>query len=74
MHLCIHTKRLKDVKYRLSGDEKGLYNAVTEYVQKHFNKALEKNNRNGASALTILQPRLASSTRAVRKSLERRYN
>lgn len=60
------------VKYRLSDDEKRLYNAVTEYVEKHFNKAMVKDNRNAAFALIILQRRLASSLRAIRRSLERR--
>jgi len=63
---------VKTVKYYLSDDEKELYNAVTEYVEKHFNKALEKEKRNVTFALTILQRRLASSARAIRKSLERR--
>jgi len=66
-------RKVETIKYYLSNDEKELYNAVTEYVQKHFNKALEKENRNVAFALTILQRRLASSVRAIRKSLERRY-
>ncbi len=67
-------RKVETIKYRLSDDEKKLYNAVTEYVEKYFNKALEKEKRNVAFALTILQRRLASSVRAVRKSLERRYN
>jgi superfamily II DNA or RNA helicase len=66
-------RKVETVKYYLSNDEKRLYNAVTEYVQKHYNKALEKEKRNVAFALTVLQRRLASSTRAIRKSLERRY-
>ncbi len=66
-------REVKTIKYNLSDDEKILYNAVTEYVEKHFNKALEKEKRNVAFALTILQRRLASSARAIRKSLERRY-
>lgn len=65
-------RKVETVKYYLSEDEKNLYNAVTEYVQKHFNKALEKEKRNVTFALTILQRRLASSVRAIRKSLERR--
>jgi superfamily II DNA or RNA helicase len=60
------------IKYRLSDDEKRLYNAVTEYVEKYYNKAIEKEKRNAAFALLILQRRLASSVRAVRRSLERR--
>lgn len=65
-------RKVETVKYYLSEDEKRLYNAVTEYVQKHFNKALEKEKRNVTFALTILQRRLASSVRAIRRSLERR--
>ncbi|MBZ4681885.1 DUF3883 domain-containing protein [Thermodesulfobacterium sp.] len=66
-------RKVETIKYYLSDDEKVLYNAVTEYVEKYFNKAIEKEKRNVAFALTILQRRLASSVRAVRKSLERRH-
>jgi len=66
-------RRVETIKYYLSEDEKKLYNAVTEYVQKHFNRALAKEKRNVTFALTILQRRLASSARAIRTSLERRY-
>ncbi|HOJ31265.1 MAG TPA: helicase-related protein [bacterium] len=66
-------RNVETTKYSLSDDEKKLYNAVTEYVEQHFNKALEKEKRNVAFALTILQRRLASSVRAIRKSLERRH-
>jgi len=60
-------------KFRLSEDEKTLYNAVTDYVQGHFNKAIQKEKkRNVIFAMIILQRRLASSVRAVRSSLERR--
>ncbi|MCS7238006.1 MAG: helicase-related protein [Thermoguttaceae bacterium] len=58
--------------YRLNDDEKRLYNAVTEYVERSYNKALASEKRNVAFALLILQRRLASSVRAVRRSLERR--
>ncbi|NVM26402.1 MAG: DUF3883 domain-containing protein [Desulfobacterales bacterium] len=63
---------VKTIKYRLSDDEKRLYNAVTEYVEKHYQRALAKEKRNVAFALIILQRRLASSVRAIRRSLERR--
>ncbi|MFN3384896.1 MAG: DEAD/DEAH box helicase, partial [Archaeoglobaceae archaeon] len=66
-------RKVETIRYRLSEDEIRLYNAVTEYVREHFNKALEKEKRNVAFALTILQRRLASSVRAIRKSLERRH-
>lgn len=58
--------------YRLSDEEKRLYNAVTKYVEESYNKALAKEKRNVAFALLILQRRMASSVRAVRRSLERR--
>ncbi len=63
----VHTRT-----FRLNEDEKRLYNAVTDYVQKQYNQALSAEKRNVAFALLILQRRLASSVRAVRKSLERR--
>jgi superfamily II DNA or RNA helicase len=65
---------VETIKYYLSDDEKKLYNAVTEYVEKHFNKALDKEKRNVTFALTVLQRRLASSARAIKKSLERRHD
>lgn len=58
--------------WRLGDDEKRLYNAVTDYVEKWYNLALQKEKRNVAFALLILQRRLASSVRAIRRSLERR--
>ncbi|WP_232841421.1 helicase-related protein [Caldicellulosiruptor acetigenus] len=60
------------INYSLTQEEKELYEAVTRYVEIHYNKALQKEKRNVAFAMTILQRRLASSVRAVRKSLERR--
>ena len=65
---------VETIKFYLSEDEKNLYNAVTSYVENYFNKALVKDKRNVTFALIILQRRLASSVRAVRKSLERRYD
>jgi len=58
--------------FRLHDDEKRLYNAVTAYVQKEYNRAFAADKRNVAFAMLILQRRLASSVRAVRRSLERR--
>ncbi|KAA3661815.1 MAG: helicase, partial [Calditrichaeota bacterium] len=50
-----------------------LYNALSKYVEEQYNKALSKDKRrNIAFALVILQRRLASSTYALLKSLERR--
>ncbi|MFQ3611985.1 MAG: helicase-related protein, partial [Fimbriimonadales bacterium] len=58
--------------YILSEDEKQLYNGVTNYVEQQYNRALATDKRNVAFALLILQRRMASSVRAVRRSLERR--
>ena len=56
-----------------SPSEKELYNALSRYVESQYNKALQKDKRrNIAFALVILQRRLASSTYALFKSLERR--
>ncbi|MDP3186077.1 MAG: helicase-related protein, partial [Anaerolineales bacterium] len=53
--------------------EKELYNGLSRYVNEQYNKALNKDKRrNVAFALVILQRRLASSTFALLKSLERR--
>jgi superfamily II DNA or RNA helicase len=60
------------VSFRLSEDEKRLYNAVTRYVEEWYDRALATDKRNVAFALLVLQRRLASSVRAARTSLERR--
>ncbi len=67
-------RHVHTVKYRISDnpDEAELYNEVTRYVKDYYNKALQKDKRNVAFALVILQRRLASSVRAVRRSLEKR--
>lgn len=67
---------VKTVSFNLgmnSKNEKVLYNALSKYVETQYNKALTKDKkRNVAFALVILQRRLASSTFALLKSLERR--
>jgi SNF2 family DNA or RNA helicase len=53
--------------------EKELYNDLSKYVETQYNRALVGDKkRNVAFALVILQRRLASSTFALLKSLERR--
>ncbi len=53
--------------------EKELYNALSRYVEEQYNKALASDKRrNIAFAMVILQRRLASSTYALYRSLERR--
>src|SRR3989441_23913 len=59
--------------FTLSIDETALYNEVSRYVKEQYNKALQSDKRrNVAFALVILQRRLASSTYAILRSLERR--
>jgi len=58
----------------LSEPERDLYDAVTSYVSEHFNRAMNQEKRNVGFAMMILQRRLASSIRAIKKSLERRRN
>ena len=72
----IFTRRFpKTIKFHLSEEEKELYNEVSRYVIEQYNKALQSNKkRNVAFALMILQRRMASSTYALLKSLERRKN
>jgi len=65
-------RHVHTIKYELSYHEKRLYEAVTSYVTNYYQKAVEGENRNVAFALLILQRRLASSVRAIRRSLERR--
>lgn len=65
-------RQVHTVKFSLSGPERELYNAVTDYVRRHYQKALAKDKRNVTFALLVLQRRLASSVRAARESLERR--
>ena len=70
----IFTRRFpKTLKFKLSDLEKDLYNALSRYVAYQYNKALQKeNSRNAAFTLVIFQRRMASSTYALLKSLERR--
>ncbi len=66
-------RHVSTVGFRLSDDEKTLYNDVSRYVTEQYNKALRIDKKRGiAFALVILQRRLASSTYAILKSLERR--
>jgi len=63
----------KTIKFRLSEKEKKLYNELSKYVISQYNVALQSDKRrNIAFALLILQRRMASSTYALLRSLERR--
>lgn len=70
----IFTRRFPvTIKFHLSESEKKLYNEVSRYVIEQYNRAMQSDkSRNIAFALMILQRRMASSTYALLKSLERR--
>lgn len=70
-------RRAYVVSYRLSDAERMLYERVTDYVRSEFNRAEKLDKKRGNTvgfALTILQRRLASSSHAICRSLERRRN
>ena len=54
------------------GHEQDLYDQVTLYCQTHFDRAKLRNRSAAGLAMSILQRRLASSTWAIYRSLERR--
>lgn len=61
------------IGFKLGNNEKTLYNDVSRYVSEQYNRALRNVQKRGiAFALVILQRRMASSTFAILKSLERR--
>lgn len=70
-------RHVKTIKYSIKQDspkEVELYNKLSRYVEKQYNKALIKKDkkRNIAFALVILQRRFASSVYALYRSLQRR--
>jgi SNF2 family DNA or RNA helicase len=69
---CFPPRKVQTLPYQLTPDELALYEAVTDYVQHNFQRAMQAENRNVGLALTVLQRRLASSMAAIRLSLERR--
>ena len=63
------------VEYEITGDEWELYNAVTDFVSKKLKEIRGDSPKSTAGfALTTMQRRVASSTRAIRRTLERRLD
>ena len=61
------------VEYQITGDELDLYERVTEFVSGKLKEIRGDKARTTAGfALTTMQRRVASSTRAIRRTLERR--
>ncbi len=67
-------RHVRTLGVELTEPEQRLYEEVTQYVADNFNRALAVDNRNVTFALIILQRRLASSVRAIRRSLEHRHD
>lgn len=68
-------RRAETVEYELTDAERELYEEVTRYVREQMNRADDLDDtrtRTVGFALTVLQRRLASSTHAIVRSLERR--
>lgn len=66
-------RRVSTTKFKITDEEKKLYNELSKYVVTQYNKALRsEKKRNVAFALIILQRRMASSVYALKRSLERR--
>ncbi len=61
------------VPFDLSFGEKQLYDSVTEYINTYLPRQSGRKKGSVALARTVLQRRLASSVRAIHKSLGRRY-
>jgi superfamily II DNA/RNA helicase len=61
------------IEYEITGDEWELYKAVTQFVSEKLAEIRGAAARSTAGfALTTMQRRVASSTRAIRRTLERR--
>lgn len=63
----------KTIQYQLTDEELALYEAVTEYVQNYYNRAINNGSHSTAFAMMLLQRRLSSSIDAIYLSLKRRY-
>jgi SNF2 family DNA or RNA helicase len=55
-------------------DQKDLYEAVTEYVQEGYNRALAEKNTSYGFLMILMQRLVTSSTAAISKTLERRVD
>src|SRR5437667_10932317 len=60
------------VTFRLNREEYDLYKAVTAYINEFLPQASGRKKQSVARARTVLQRRLASSTRAIFESIRRR--
>jgi SNF2 family DNA or RNA helicase len=64
----------KTVKYKLTDEEKLLYDNVTRYLSKRRKEAYAQNNQYVSLALMVMQRRLTSSIFAIMKTLKNRHS
>ena len=68
-------RRCDTLSYELTqgtGSEQELYDATTDYISSHYNRARVLNRSAARLAMSVFQRRLASSTYALVRSFERR--
>lgn len=66
-------RHTKTVSYKLTPEEKQLYDAVTEYLTARKQEATASKNIHVSLALQVMQRRLVSSIYAIKNTLEKRY-
>jgi superfamily II DNA or RNA helicase/DNA-binding XRE family transcriptional regulator len=66
------TRESNTVSYDMTPLEKKLYEETTDYIRTYYNRAKTLNRSAAQLAMSVLQRRAASSTRALLRSLERR--
>jgi len=66
------TRESNTVSYDMTPLEKMLYDETTSYIRTYYNRAKTLNRSAAQLAMSVLQRRAASSTKALLRSLERR--
>ena len=67
-------RHTKTTLYKLTPEEKRLYDKVTDYLMKRREEAKTQNNIHVSLALMVMQRRLTSSIYAIKNTLTNRYN
>jgi len=63
----------KTIQYKLTPEEKRLYDRVTQYLMRRREEAKEQSNIHVSLALMVMQRRLTSSIFAIFKTIRKRY-
>ena len=73
-HPLYKSRFTKTVSYRLTPEEKYLYDQVTDYVTRRKAEAAGEKNIHVGLALAVMQRRLVSSIYAIKNTLYKRWN